>query len=112
MFLKPNVSQKEWDATVVCCLLSAVCCLLSAVCCLLSALHQSGRCLQALNAIHDQDTFYDMVDALEEQGIASLIRDSLVRPGLDPDLVEQYELYEAVLKQEDGEGVASPASAR
>ena len=58
--------------------------------------------LQALNAVPDQDTFYDVADSLEEQGMERIIQRHMNRKGADPDLLEQFQIYEAVLKQEDG----------
>ncbi len=61
-----------------------------------------------LNALPDQDTFYDVTDALEEQGIEAVIRRHLSGQGGgasagDLDLLEQFQIYETVLKHEDGD---------
>lgn len=56
-----------------------------------------------LNAVPDQDTYYDQVDALEEQGIESIIQRYMSKPGTDLDLLQQFQIYEAVLQFEDGE---------
>ena len=58
---------------------------------------------QALNAIADQSTFYDVTDALEEQGMEKLISMHMAKKEADIDLLEQFQIYEAVLKHEDGE---------
>ncbi len=63
-----------------------------------------------LNSLPDQDTFYDVTDTLEEQGIEAIIRRHLGggagRPAgasSDLDLLEQFQIYETVLKHEDGD---------
>lgn len=58
---------------------------------------------KTLNAIPDQDTYYDVVDALEEQGMKWIIEHYLNKKGIDPDLLQQLQIYEAVLKHEDGD---------
>ncbi|CAH1779576.1 unnamed protein product, partial [Owenia fusiformis] len=59
---------------------------------------------KVLNAIPDQDSFYDLVDSLEEQGIEKIIKKHMEKKGAaDIDLLEQFQIYEAVLKAEDGE---------
>ena len=70
--------------------------------------HVCVVCFQALNAIPDQDTFYDVTDYLEEQGIERIIQRHMNKKGADLDLLEQFQVYEAVLKHEDGEKVVSP----
>jgi hypothetical protein len=50
--------------------------------------------LQALNAIPDQDTFYDVTDALEEQGMEDVIRKHMNKKGADLDLLDQFHIYE------------------
>jgi len=54
-----------------------------------------------LHGIPDQDLFYDVTDALEEQGIERLIVSLVNRDGVDVDLVEQLRIYELVLQHED-----------
>ena len=57
---------------------------------------------QVLSALPDQDSFYDVVDRLEEQNMEKTIQRHLTRKGAtDIDLVEQLQIYESVLKQED-----------
>ena len=56
-----------------------------------------------MNAIPDQDTFYDVSDCLEEQNMEGVISRHMNKKGADLDLLEQFHIYEAVLKQEDGE---------
>lgn len=53
-----------------------------------------------LNGIPDQDTYYDVVDALEELGMEDAIK-KLSNLG-NKDLADQCRLYEAVLREEDG----------
>lgn len=49
---------------------------------------------QTLAALPDQDSFYDMVDVLEEQGMESVSQRYLGRKGTDLDLLEQLNIYE------------------
>jgi len=58
--------------------------------------------VQVLNAIPDQDTFYDVSDALEEQGLEKVIGRYRSRKGVERDLLDQFHLYEASLRHEDG----------
>lgn len=50
--------------------------------------------LQTLAGFPDQDSYYDMVDCLEEQGIEAMGQRHLSRKGTDLDLVEQFNIYE------------------
>ena len=50
--------------------------------------------IQTLSGLPDQDTFYDVVDCLEELGIAAVSQRHLTRKGTDLDLVEQLNIYE------------------
>uniref|UniRef100_A0A131XYN9 Putative rac1 gtpase effector fhos n=1 Tax=Ixodes ricinus TaxID=34613 RepID=A0A131XYN9_IXORI len=59
---------------------------------------------KTLNGIPDQDTYYDIVDSLEEQGMERLIQYYMSKQGTDLDLLQQFRIYEAVLKHEDGDG--------
>ncbi|KAM4538651.1 FH1/FH2 domain-containing protein 3 isoform 6-T6 [Odontesthes bonariensis] len=63
---------------------------------------------KTLAALPDQDSFYDMVDGLEEQGIESISQRHLGRKGTDLDLVEQLNLYETTLRHEDGDDDSQP----
>nr|XP_034337878.1 FH1/FH2 domain-containing protein 3 isoform X13 [Crassostrea gigas] len=58
---------------------------------------------KVLNAIPDQDTFYDVTDALEELGMERVTQRHMNRNGADLDLLSQFQIYEAALKAEDGE---------
>ena len=60
-------------------------------------------CPQVLIAIPDQDTFYDVTDCFEEQGMERIIQQHMNRKGADLDLLEQFQLYETMLQHEDGE---------
>ena len=59
-------------------------------------------CVEVLNAIPDQDTFYDVSDALEEQGLEKVIIRYRSRKGVERDLLDQFHLYEVMLRHEDG----------
>ncbi|XP_015185347.1 PREDICTED: FH1/FH2 domain-containing protein 3 isoform X1 [Polistes dominula] len=63
---------------------------------------------KCLNGIPDQDTYYDQVDCLEEQGIEGIIQRYLSKQGTDLDLLRQFHIYEAVLQHEDGNDRGSP----
>ncbi|KAK2887772.1 hypothetical protein Q8A67_016000 [Cirrhinus molitorella] len=65
---------------------------------------------KTLAALPDQDSFYDMVDVLEEQGMESVSQRYLGRKGTDLDLLEQLNIYEATLRHEDGDEDALPPS--
>lgn len=63
---------------------------------------------KCLNGIPDQDTYYDQTDALEEQGIEGIIQRYMSKQGTDLDLLQQFQIYEAVLQHEDGEDKGMP----
>ncbi|CAN9503802.1 unnamed protein product [Ophioblennius macclurei] len=63
---------------------------------------------KTLAALPDQDSFYDMVDGLEEQGMETISQRHLGRKGTDLDLVEQLNLYEMTLRHEDGDDDSKP----
>ncbi|KAG7203488.1 hypothetical protein KM043_013548 [Ampulex compressa] len=63
---------------------------------------------KCLNGIPDQDTYYDQVDCLEEQGIEGIIQRYMSKQGTDLDLLRQFQIYEAVLHHEDGNEKGSP----
>ncbi|XP_050465514.1 uncharacterized protein LOC126858896 isoform X3 [Cataglyphis hispanica] len=58
---------------------------------------------KCLNGIPDQDTYYDQVDCLEEQGMEGVIQRYMSKQGTDLDLLRQFQIYEAVLHHEDGD---------
>ncbi|KAK7898608.1 hypothetical protein WMY93_019461 [Mugilogobius chulae] len=74
----------------------------------------SKPCLinKTLAALPDQDSFYDMVDSLEEQGMETVSQRHLGRKGTDLDLVEQLNIYEMTLRHEDGDDAQPPPSGR
>ncbi|XP_010610532.1 FH1/FH2 domain-containing protein 1 isoform X1 [Fukomys damarensis] len=59
--------------------------------------------LQTLAALPDQDSFYDVTDALEQQGMEALVQRLLGTSGTDVDLRTQLTLYESALRLEDGD---------
>lgn len=50
--------------------------------------------VQVINAIPEQDTFYDVADALEEQGMERITKKHMERQGADLDLLTQFQIYE------------------
>ncbi|XP_062421391.1 FH1/FH2 domain-containing protein 3 isoform X2 [Pungitius pungitius] len=58
---------------------------------------------KTLAGLPEQDSYYDMVDCLEEQGIEAMAQRHLSRKGTDLDLVEQFNIYELALRHEDGD---------
>ncbi|XP_052817024.1 uncharacterized protein LOC128243349 isoform X3 [Mya arenaria] len=58
---------------------------------------------KVLNAVPDQETFYDVTDALEELGMDRITQRYMKRKGADLDLLAQFQQYETALKAEDGE---------
>ncbi|KAM9310723.1 FH1/FH2 domain-containing protein 3 [Pholidichthys leucotaenia] len=63
---------------------------------------------KTLAGLPDQDSYYDMVDCLEEQGIEAMAQRHLSRKGTDLDLVEQFNIYEMTLRHEDGDDETPP----
>ncbi|KAM8782883.1 FH1/FH2 domain-containing protein 3 isoform 2-T2 [Rhynchonycteris naso] len=63
---------------------------------------------KTLSGLPDQDTFYDVVDCLEELGIAAVSQRHLSKKGTDLDLVEQLNIYEVALRHEDGDETTEP----
>ena len=62
---------------------------------------------QVICSLPDQDSFFDVTDVLEQQGMETLIKTILARPNTEPDLTRQLEIYERELAKEDGASVAS-----
>ncbi|XP_078054497.1 FH1/FH2 domain-containing protein 3 isoform X3 [Mustelus asterias] len=58
---------------------------------------------KTLAGLPDQDSFYDVVDCLEEQGMEAISQRHLNKKGTDLDLIEQFNIYEMGLKHEDGD---------
>ncbi|RXM35524.1 FH1/FH2 domain-containing protein 3 [Acipenser ruthenus] len=66
---------------------------------------------KTLAGLPDQDSFYDVVDCLEEQGIEVIAQRHLNKKGTDLDLVEQFNIYEMTLRHEDGDDDGQPPPA-
>uniref|UniRef100_A0A4W5PXR1 FHOD1/3-like FH3 domain-containing protein n=1 Tax=Hucho hucho TaxID=62062 RepID=A0A4W5PXR1_9TELE len=49
---------------------------------------------KTLAGLPDQDSFYDVVDCLEEQGMEAMSQRHRSRKGTDLDLMEQFNIYE------------------
>ncbi|KAK6477051.1 FH1/FH2 domain-containing protein 1-like isoform X1 [Huso huso] len=58
---------------------------------------------KTLAALPDQDSFYDLTDCLETQGMETIIHRHMNNKGTDSDLKHQFTLYENALRFEDGE---------
>ncbi|XP_060837402.1 FH1/FH2 domain-containing protein 3 isoform X1 [Rhopalosiphum padi] len=63
---------------------------------------------KTLNGIPDQDTYYDQVDSIEEQGMEQVIQKYMSKPGTELDLLRQLQIYEVVLQHEDGDNKSTP----
>lgn len=50
--------------------------------------------MQTLAALPDQDSFYDVTDCLEQQGMESIIQQHVASKGVSPDLKQQLAIYE------------------
>ncbi|XP_054856365.1 FH1/FH2 domain-containing protein 1 isoform X2 [Eublepharis macularius] len=57
---------------------------------------------KTLAALPDQDSFYDVTDCLEQQGMERIVQQHVSTKGMDPDLKQQFVIYESALKYEDG----------
>ncbi|XP_030437224.1 FH1/FH2 domain-containing protein 1 isoform X1 [Gopherus evgoodei] len=57
---------------------------------------------KTLAALPDQDSFYDVTDCLEQQGMEHIVQRHMHNKGLDPDVKQQFAIYESSLKHEDG----------
>ncbi|XP_053575430.1 FH1/FH2 domain-containing protein 1 [Bombina bombina] len=62
---------------------------------------------KTLAALPDQDSFYDVTDCLEQQGMEKIIQRHMINKGSDPDLKQRLAVYESALKHEDGESEES-----
>ncbi|XP_046906913.1 FH1/FH2 domain-containing protein 1 isoform X4 [Hypomesus transpacificus] len=58
---------------------------------------------KTLAALPDQDSFYDVTDCLEQQGMESIMQKHMSRHATEQDLKHQFSIYETALKFEDGE---------
>ncbi|XP_044111901.1 FH1/FH2 domain-containing protein 1 [Neovison vison] len=67
---------------------------------------------KTLAALPDQDSFYDVTDALEQQGMEALVQRHLGASGTDFDLRTQLVLYENALRLEDGDIEEATAGGR
>ncbi|XP_054552872.1 FH1/FH2 domain-containing protein 1 isoform X2 [Talpa occidentalis] len=67
---------------------------------------------KTLAALPDQDSFYDVTDALEQQGMETLVQRHLSALGVDIDLRAQLVLYESALRLEDGDIEEAAAGGR
>ncbi|XP_060706263.1 FH1/FH2 domain-containing protein 3 isoform X3 [Hemiscyllium ocellatum] len=67
---------------------------------------------KTLAGLPDQDSFYDVVDCLEEQGMEAISQRHLNKKGTDLDLLEQFNIYELSLKHEDGDDDSVTLSGR
>ncbi|XP_069075704.1 FH1/FH2 domain-containing protein 3 isoform X2 [Pleurodeles waltl] len=63
---------------------------------------------KTLSGLPDQDSFYDVLDCLEELGIEAVSQRHLNKKGTDLDLVEQFNIYEMTLRHEDGDDNVDP----
>lgn len=52
--------------------------------------------------LNDQESFYDEIDSLEDQGMEVVIKHFRNCGDVDLELLDQFHLYEAVLQFEDG----------
>ncbi|XP_078067128.1 FH1/FH2 domain-containing protein 1 isoform X3 [Mustelus asterias] len=67
---------------------------------------------KTLGALPDQDSFYDVTDCLEQLGMEKIIQRHMSNKGTDPDLKQQFTIYENALKHEDGEDDGQMSNAR
>ncbi|XP_034155448.1 FH1/FH2 domain-containing protein 1 isoform X4 [Pangasianodon hypophthalmus] len=58
---------------------------------------------KTLAALPDQDSFYDVTDCLEHQGMERIMEKHISSKAIDPDLKQQFTIYENTLKHEDGD---------
>ncbi|XP_062404473.1 FH1/FH2 domain-containing protein 1 isoform X2 [Sardina pilchardus] len=64
---------------------------------------------KTVSALPDQDSFYDVTDCLEQQGMEKIMHKHMNTKGTEPDLKLQFTIYENALKYEDGDAEeASP----
>uniref|UniRef100_A0AAZ3Q4W5 Formin homology 2 domain containing 1 n=1 Tax=Oncorhynchus tshawytscha TaxID=74940 RepID=A0AAZ3Q4W5_ONCTS len=63
---------------------------------------------KTLAALPDQDSFYDVTDCLEQQGMEHIMHKHMSSKVTEPDLKQQFTIYERALRHEDGEMDASP----
>ncbi|XP_071256536.1 FH1/FH2 domain-containing protein 1 isoform X3 [Salvelinus alpinus] len=63
---------------------------------------------KTLAALPDQDSFYDVTDCLEQQGMEHIMHKHMSSKVTEPDLKQQFTIYERALRHEDGELDAAP----
>uniref|UniRef100_A0A8C7JLE1 Formin homology 2 domain containing 1 n=1 Tax=Oncorhynchus kisutch TaxID=8019 RepID=A0A8C7JLE1_ONCKI len=63
---------------------------------------------KTLAALPDQDSFYDVTDCLEQQGMEHIMHKHMSSKVTEPDLKQQFTIYERALRHEDGEMDAAP----
>ncbi|KAL1007723.1 hypothetical protein UPYG_G00090730 [Umbra pygmaea] len=63
---------------------------------------------KTLSALPDQDSFYDVTDCLEQKGIEHIMQKHMSSKGTEPDLKQQFTMYETALRNED-EGTEATA---
>ncbi|XP_042293939.1 FH1/FH2 domain-containing protein 1 isoform X2 [Sceloporus undulatus] len=57
---------------------------------------------KTLAALPDQDSFYDVTDCLEQQGMERIVAQHMAGKGTEPAFSQQLAIYENALKYEDG----------
>ncbi|XP_063294025.1 FH1/FH2 domain-containing protein 1 isoform X2 [Pelobates fuscus] len=67
---------------------------------------------KTLAALPDQDSFYDVTDCLEQQGMEKIIQRILNNKATDPDLKQRLGMYENALKLEDEDSEESSGGSR
>ncbi|XP_023646104.2 FH1/FH2 domain-containing protein 1 isoform X1 [Paramormyrops kingsleyae] len=67
---------------------------------------------KALAALPDQDSFYDVTDCLEQLGMEKTMQRHMNIKGTDPDLKQQFTIYENALRYEDGDVEEAMATTR
>ncbi|XP_045545727.1 FH1/FH2 domain-containing protein 1 isoform X4 [Salmo salar] len=63
---------------------------------------------KTLASLPDQDSFYDVTDCLEQQGMEHIMHKHMSSKVTEPDLKQQFTIYERALRHEDGEMDAAP----
>uniref|UniRef100_A0A4W3I9A3 Formin homology 2 domain containing 1 n=1 Tax=Callorhinchus milii TaxID=7868 RepID=A0A4W3I9A3_CALMI len=58
---------------------------------------------KTLGALPDQDSFYDVTDCLEKLEMETLIQRHMKNKVINPDLKQQFTIYENALRHEDGD---------
>ncbi|XP_054165043.1 FH1/FH2 domain-containing protein 3-like [Oppia nitens] len=63
---------------------------------------------KTMSGLPDQDSYYDVSDALEDQGMERIIQHYMSKQGTDKELLQQFRTYETVLRHEDGDDDGRP----